>query len=192
MNKSLIRQNMLQSRRALSAADVSVLSCRAQRNFIASDVFRRARVLALYSPVHQEIATERIAAAAIEAGKRICYPRVAGQTLVFGEVASPEALRPGRFSIPEPLPAAPRLDGVIDVLLVPGLAFDVQGFRLGYGRGYYDRYLADVAAGVLAVGLCYDFQVCAAVPQEPHDRRLDWLVTESSVNSCHESVTDFT
>lgn len=192
MDKDHIRKTMLRLRRTMTADDVELLSLRIQKNFLASAMFEDVRVLALYSPVHNEVATAEIAVAAITAGKKICYPRVDGRLLQFGEVSSSVELQAGQFGIPEPVIAADSHNPVIDLLLVPGVAFDHQGYRLGYGRGYYDRFLMTAAADTLAVGLCYDFQICDRVPREPHDRRLNWLITETSVISCHDQVTDFT
>lgn len=172
--------------------DVKLLGLSVQKNFLESVVFKTARVLALYSPVHNEVVTAGIAAAALKAGKKICYPRVDGRLLQFGEVSSPEELQSGQYGIPEPVVAADNLNLAIDVVLVPGVAFDHQGHRLGYGHGFYDRFLMTVAADTLAVGLCYDFQICDKLPREPHDQRLDWLVTESSIISCHDLVADLT
>ncbi len=106
--------------------------------------------------------------------------------LSFHAWAPGGALREGRFRIPEPdggLPVAPA------VLLVPLLAFDAHGRRLGYGRGHYDRTLAALRrnGGVIAIGLAFDTQEVAEVPAEQHDERLDWMLTPSGARRCGSS-----
>jgi 5-formyltetrahydrofolate cyclo-ligase len=96
-------------------------------------------------------------------------------------------LVPGTFGILEPtaelreLPPRQVLPSQIDLALVPGVVFDRQGNRLGYGRGFYDRLLRQLPREVLRVGLAFECQVVEELPVEPHDERMDWLVTEAGV-----------
>jgi 5-formyltetrahydrofolate cyclo-ligase len=111
------------------------------------------------------------------------YPRVDAREgrLVFHRVDDPRAMRPGQFEVPEPDPLAPFADlGEIDVVLVPGLAFDPSGARLGYGLGTYDRVLEGRGPGV-PVGFCYDFQLVSEVPRKEEDRPVAWVVTDHRV-----------
>lgn len=113
-------------------------------------------------------------------GHRVGLPVMVGkgQPLVFRQWREGQPLAEVQWGIREPLPTAPQL--VPDVMLVPLLAFDAKGYRLGYGGGFYDRTLEKLAAGgnVLAVGVAYAAQEVPAVPRGPHDRRLDWIITE--------------
>ena len=89
-------------------------------------------------------------------------------------------LAPGYCSIPEPLRTLPLVDPAsIEVVVVPGSVFDAKGGRLGYGGGYYDRFLQAAAPQALRIGLAFDLQVVAAVPLESHDQQLDYLITET-------------
>jgi 5-formyltetrahydrofolate cyclo-ligase len=91
----------------------------------------------------------------------------------------------GEFGIPEPKPEAPAVSkGILKNILwlVPGTAFDFKGGRLGYGRGIFDRLLAD-AAGI-KIGICYDWQIIDAVPSDEKDVKMDFIVTESGLHSC--------
>ena len=120
---------------------------------------------------------ERLAAL----GCSIVYPRVAGKdaALQFHYVPDGEVLAPGAFGVHEPLDIWPR--AVPDILLVPLLAFDPSGYRLGYGGGFYDRTLALLK--VPAIGIAYAGQQMASLPHEPHDRSLDMVVTERGIRA---------
>jgi len=118
-------------------------------------------------------------------GARIAFPRVADDRtprLRF-HVAGAGELAPGRFGIPEPDPGLPEVAaGDIDLMLVPGLAFDAAGNRLGMGGGYYDEWLAQAgAARPRTFGLAYDFQVVDGCPTEPADQTVDGVVTDARV-----------
>src|SRR5579863_9518960 len=115
----------------------------------------------------------------VELGCHIAFPRVTGKglPLEFHRVPDGEVLAPGAFGIHEPMDTWPRV--VPDLLLVPLLAFDAQGFRLGYGGGFYDRTLALLK--VPAIGIAYAGQEVASLPRGPHDMALTLVVTELGV-----------
>jgi 5-formyltetrahydrofolate cyclo-ligase len=115
-------------------------------------------------------------------GKRVALPRVAGDELSVHWVACREELVPGKFGILEPRADAPSAGRAFDLILVPGMAFDRTGGRLGRGKGYYDRFLTS-ASGFVA-GVCFDDQLVSEVPREPHDARIDAVVTPSSISLC--------
>ena len=114
--------------------------------------------------------------------KRIALPRVSGENLVFHWVARREELRTGSFGILEPAEEAPAAGKEFDLILIPGLAFDLRGGRLGRGKGFYDRFLA--GARGIRVGVCFEDQIVGDVPAEPHDLRMDFLVTPSAISRC--------
>lgn len=189
MPKRAVRQRLLNHRKQLQVVECHPLGLQAQQHLIRAECFRDARVVALYSPINNEVATESLFSAARAAGKQICYPRVADQVLEFVEVTSLQLLRPARFGVAEP--EAGRLISVdaVDLIVVPGVAFDRAGHRLGYGKGFYDRELARVSAAATSVGLCYGFQVCDRLPREAHDRPVQFLATETEFIPCHSAVT---
>ncbi|HSS14539.1 MAG TPA: 5-formyltetrahydrofolate cyclo-ligase [Rhizomicrobium sp.] len=115
----------------------------------------------------------------VELGCHIAYPRVTGkgQALEFHRVPDGEVLAPGVFGIHEPLDIWPRV--VPTVLLVPLLAFDPSGYRLGYGGGFYDRTIA--LLNVPAIGIAFAGQEISSIPCEPHDRTLDMILTEQGI-----------
>lgn len=140
-------------------------------------------VVAGYWPMTGEADPRGLMAALHARGARLSLPCVPGRdmALVFRDWSFGEALVPGAFGTHEPGPAAPPL--VPDVLLVPLLAFDAAGYRLGYGGGYYDRTLADLRKThpVVAIGVAFGGQEVDSVPCEDTDEPLDFLVCETGV-----------
>jgi 5-formyltetrahydrofolate cyclo-ligase len=142
--------------------------------------FRDARVVALYAPLGTEVDGLEIARRALGRGASVVFPRaVPGERrLVFARCAAGELVR-GPLGAGEPPPgsaeAAPEEIGCV---VLPGVGFSLDGFRLGRGGGYYDATLRAMP-GAARLGVAYDVQVLAALPREPHDAALDFLVTES-------------
>ena len=135
---------------------------------------------ALYAAVGHELDTEPLRRQLSVRGVRTCYPRIVCERppkLAFHAIADPAELAPARFGLHEPqATATPVLPTEIDVFIVPGLAFDAAGRRLGQGRGYYDACLQS-QPDALRVGVCHPWQHISAVPCEPHDERMDLLAT---------------
>ena len=142
-----------------------------------------ARVVLGYGANREEIDPAPALLKMHEAGIRIAYPRVSDRdTLDVHEVSDPDDLVLGAFSIREPRPDAPRVDiADIDVVLVPAVAFDRRGYRLGYGGGFYDRFLARLPEGPLRIGVAFDEQLIDEVPAEAHDEPVDLVVTPGAV-----------
>lgn len=179
MPKRSIREDLLARRRHCSVETCLGLSLEIQAKFVDSELFRNAASLALYSAVHNEVLTEEIARQAAALGKTLLYPRVAAAGLEFVAVASVDQLRPGTFGVLEPQGADVRPVAEVDVLIVPGVAFDLRGHRLGYGKGYYDRALSSSLERTVRVGLAYDFQVLDVLPIDEHDQTISVVMTES-------------
>jgi 5-formyltetrahydrofolate cyclo-ligase len=182
MSKNAIRKRILSRRDALSPLEIAALSQEVAAQFLASAVYTAASTLALYCSIRSEVATAGIFTAALQAGKRLLYPRTVGTTLEFVAVETLAALSACRFGICEPQSGEAFPLAKIDLLVLPGVAFDEKGIRLGYGLGCYDRALAAVGRPTL-VGLAYDFQVVAALPREEHDIPVDFVVTERKILS---------
>jgi 5-formyltetrahydrofolate cyclo-ligase len=184
MPKTTIRETLLRQRRRLPADQCMSLSLEIQSYLMALDLFREADTLALYSPVQNEVYTEALFAEARQQKKRIVYPRVCGDDLEFVEVVSRSDLVHGYFGVLEP-GEGPRVDvGEIDLLVVPGVAFDRVGHRLGYGKGFYDRALRAAPQSCRLAGLCFDFQWMTALPYDAHDVRMHAVVTETGCHYC--------
>ena len=181
--KEQMRKDLLARRGRLGFEEVYGLSLRIQRRFVATEEFRSAKKLALYSSFRNEVLTDEIFLRALEEKKEVYFPRVIkeGPHLAFYRVNGKEELSPGSYNILEP----PRggfesLMEEFDCAIVPGVAFDAMGGRLGYGRGYYDRIL--VRAKCPTVALAFSFQILSEpLPSEVHDVRVDSIVTEKRV-----------
>jgi 5-formyltetrahydrofolate cyclo-ligase len=180
MTKRALRAATLAARRELTPQQVSAHSLAIQRRFLELPEFQRSAVLALYSPIHQEVETAVIANQALSAGKTLLYPAVHGSDLKFHRVAALHELVPGNYGIPEPTGDACN-PADADLIVIPGVAFDTYGRRIGYGKGFYDRTLHRMEGSGRLVGFCYDFQLLEEIVGEPHDVTMDLIVTESRV-----------
>ncbi|MDK2849072.1 MAG: 5-formyltetrahydrofolate cyclo-ligase [Desulfuromonadales bacterium] len=178
MPKKSLRGTMLARRKHMAAEICLSQSIRIQQRVMALPAFRQADVLALYSPILNEVFTEEIFQEALRLGKTIAYPRVRGESLDFVLVASPQELEPGAFGVLEPTGSRLVPSGALDLVLVPGVAFDLEGYRLGYGKGFYDRVLCGAGRPALSIGLCFELQVVDRLPVEDHDQCLDLVITE--------------
>lgn len=185
MEKKTARKQFLAWRNQLDPVSYSRFSYQAQQQLIASAPFARARTLALYSPVHNEVATEQVFAAARKLNQRVYYPKVAGDELQFVEVCNLDELVTGAFGVAEPGAGEKTTVAELDLIIVPGVAFDLRGYRLGYGRGFYDRQLVRKPVETVTVGLCFEGQLCDCLPHETHDQEVAYIATETRFIPCH-------
>ncbi|WP_432823438.1 5-formyltetrahydrofolate cyclo-ligase [Trichloromonas sp.] len=179
MPKKSIRATMLAQRRHLASVTCASLSHAAQLRLLETPEFLQAAVLALYSPVYNEVFTEELFHAALRHGKRVAYPRVCGEVLEFVEVTRLAELKSGVFGVLEPSGSSVLSACDLDLMLVPGVAFDQAGFRLGYGKGFYDRFLHAADRCPCLVGFCFEFQLVDDLPVESHDIGMNMLVTDA-------------
>lgn len=137
--------------------------------------YRAARTVMLYHPLWDEVDTRPMIQRALASGKRVILPTVHGDDIVAVEVTAATEWREGDFGILEPV--APPYEGAIDLIVVPGVAFDRSGGRLGRGKGYYDRFLPKHPEAV-RIGICFDFQLVESVPHEPFDLTMHAVIAE--------------
>lgn len=168
---------MLGKRNALSAAEIAKRSKKTQELVLGSKEFQSAKVVGVYHAFGSEVKTDMIIEQARLLGKKVALPSVEGDSLAFYELSSGKYLVKGRFGIMEPLPYGP-VDR-IDLLVVPGIAFDKKGYRLGYGKGYYDKFLAKKKTATMGLG--YSFQLLESLPRGTHDKKLDAIAIEGGV-----------
>ena len=183
MPKQVFRDTLLAQRVQLSARTHRELSCAAQDNLVASQPFIKADCVALYCPTRGEVETAVLFASARQAQKRVCYPRVQGERIQFVEVDDLGSLSRGAFGLLEPQGRSTVPVADLDLMIVPGVAFDRTGHRLGYGKGFYDRELDCAGFSGVSIGLCFDFQLLDRLPIESHDVPVDYLVTERGLFS---------
>ena len=144
--------------------------------------FRRARFVCCYVALPYEVQTWRMIEDVLSRGKRVAVPVVqpGSNRLRLSEVRDPDAeLLPGAFGVWEPVHSAlrPVDPGDLDLVLVPGLAFDRAGHRLGHGLGYYDRFLASLPRSIPTVGLAFAWQLVDRLPTSPHDYAVSAVLT---------------
>ncbi len=173
---------MLTHRRSLTETQSRQASILIQNALLQTDEYKRASVLALYAPICNEVDTARVAADALASGKRIAFPVVVEHGLIFREVKELSSLGKGSFGILEPCPTCMVFNPEeVDIFILPGVAFDLQGHRIGYGKGYYDKTLHRLEGRGRFIGFCHDFQLIDTIAGEPHDVRVDMIITEKRI-----------
>jgi 5,10-methenyltetrahydrofolate synthetase len=171
------RAEILARRNALSYHDRQAYAESLTAHLLASIDFARCRVLGIYWPIRGELDLRDFARRHIEAGGTAALPVVVakGQPIEFWQWEPGASLRRGFWNIPVP---AERRAVVPDALLIPLVGYDAEGYRLGYGGGYYDRTLAALSRKPLCIGVGYDDSALATICPQPHDVPMDWIVTE--------------
>lgn len=156
-------------------------SSRIQQTLVEQAEFIAADSLGLYSSIRNEVFTEQVFAVARAGRKTVVYPKICEENaLDFFEVTDLGQLRPGTFGIPEPDGCRRIPVRSLDLIVLPGVAFDLSGYRLGYGKGFYDRVLHDQKLSTL-IGIAFEWQLIESLPNEIHDIRMDMVITEERV-----------
>jgi 5-formyltetrahydrofolate cyclo-ligase len=183
MPKRSLRSQLLAQRRALTHDMWRASSQAAQLNLLSLDEFATAACVALYAPFGNETDTGLILDAAFEAGKRILYPAVCGNHMVFRHVERIETLQEGAFGILEPCSTGTDHQAdEADLIVVPGVTFDLTGHRIGYGKGFYDRFLHTPNCTAHLVGLCHDFQLTdGVIPVDVHDIPMEIVISDKRI-----------
>jgi 5-formyltetrahydrofolate cyclo-ligase len=179
--KRRLRETMAARRRGV-ATEVAGAAAEAVAAAVAGDArVRAAGCVGLYADSDGELPTRPLFDALGALGLRRLLPRVRDGALEWGEIGAWEDLGPGRWGISEPAGASVRPPGEGDVVLLPGLAFDAAGHRLGRGGGHYDRAFPRGGSAPWLIGVGYAFQCIDAVPHDSRDRRVDAIVTEQGL-----------
>jgi len=181
--KAALRLPILARRLALTAEFVEDGGVAFADRLAASELWRASRSPCVYVSTKGEASTRVILERLFAAGRTVIVPRVEGDEVSLRRVSGFDELLPGRFGIPEPSAVAPLVSpDEPDLFVVPGVVFDREGRRIGFGKGYYDRLLSRSRAP--AVGLAYCFQLVPEVPEEIHDRRMDFIHTPEETVAC--------
>ncbi len=190
--KKEIRRTIINARLALTPRQVEEYSQSIAGYVLSLPAWREARTVMIYVDFRQEVQTGRLIRQALEKGKRVMVPvcRQQPRVLVASEIKDyPGDLAPGCWGILEPKPEClrPVDPEEIDLVLVPGVAFDRYGNRLGYGAGYYDRFLALLRPDAVTAALAFQLQVLPSVHHEAHDWPVQLVVTENGIIDCREN-----
>ncbi len=191
-DRHALRKTFLARRSAFSRAfpaEAKAQSQRASAFLLASGAWRHAETIGLYASIRGEMDTTWLRTRVLEEGRTLLMPRCVRSAegpngfLEFARCGDESDLTPGSFGILEPSPeTCPAVDIVPDLLVVPAVALDLAGFRLGYGGGYYDRLLARPAwQGVQTVAMVYAFQVVPQLERRPWDKPLYGMITENGL-----------
>lgn len=169
--KEYIRERCMQRRRILKEEEVSVCSAEVSEQVAATEEYRNASVVLLYYPVHNEIDLRSLCVRNPE--KTFLLPVTHRRSLELRPYNGEESMQKGRYGIPEP--QTPTYTGKVDLILVPGVAFDHRHNRLGRGGGYYDRFLKRYSR-TPKIGVGYSFQLLDSVPHSMSDRKVNRVI----------------
>jgi 5-formyltetrahydrofolate cyclo-ligase len=157
--------------------------------FLAQRIFAEARSVLLYMPLRDEVDVRLIMERATSGGKFVALPRFLPETGNYGACfVGDEPLVAGPFGAFEPSPSNPVPLNQLDLIVVPGVAFDLRGRRLGRGKGFYDRLLS--ATSGVKCGICFEEQLLPEIPVEPHDLGVDFLATPTRWVDCRGSTPE--
>ena len=178
VEKARLRKQLLDARDSLSLDFINITSKQIQDNLRKVDFFRNAKSIGAYYSIGSEVKTHDILQEILKSEKEVSLPKIAKKDLVFKKIRSLSDLEEGNFSVMEPKDYCEEVKK-IEVIIVPAIALTRDGHRLGYGFGYYDRYLSGKKSKTIALG--YSKQIMKSFPYSDHDIRIDCIVTEDRV-----------
>ena len=173
--KKTLRQQMRQLKCSHTAEQLASISEQVENRLMKTTYWHQSRNILLYSALPDEVNTSNLLSAACREGKNVWLPVVVGDNLILRSYQITTPMRKGAFGITEPESEQITDLSIIDLAIVPGMAFTIDGLRLGRGKGYYDRLLPQLP-NAKCVGLCFPFQIVGNIPSEPHDQRMDNVV----------------
>lgn len=172
---------MRRLRREMTEKEVSEKSEKIQRLLFEFDRYKNAKTVMVFISAFKEPSTNGIITNALQCGKRVVVPvsDTKTETIILSYLDNTGDLQKGAYGIPEPAVIKPADAADIDFILVPGLSFDKDGNRMGFGKGYYDKLLCTVSAEKTA--LCYSFQLLDKIPSDKHDVPMNTIITEEKI-----------
>lgn len=179
-SKNEIRKRILKQRKALEGSIVAELSKVICAKIQTLETYMEAEHLCIYMPINQEVDVTYLAEDAWEQGKKVWLPVTQGKEMKFVRYKKDMVLNIGNYGIMEPDSDEVLESGGNTLIVMPGAVFSEKGDRIGYGGGYYDRYLAEYPQ-CRTCAAAYDFQIVAELPAEEHDIRPEFVITEEKV-----------
>lgn len=180
-SKKDIRKVVKSKRAALTAAEREKLNNAVYEKAINSEEYKKANTIFAFVSYDTEVDTHSIIKKAIEDGKTVCVPKTISieEGMLAIKLDSFDDMAEGNYGILEPKFMTPKIDeNLIDLAFIPGLAFDKRGGRVGYGGGFYDRFMNNMRKEAKKIGLAYSFQMLEEVPMEAHDLFIDGIITD--------------
>ena len=175
MDKKELRRTIRERKRAMTEEEIVSRSEKLGHLFAQSEAYKAAKTIYGYLPYNQEVRTVPMLEQALKDGKRVAVPKVYGEEMKFLYLDDLTKDEKGYAGIPEPIADGPVADDETALVLMPGLAFDPQGHRIGYGGGFYDKFLA-AEPNHPTLALCYEFQMLPKLDTEEHDIPVDTIL----------------
>ena len=175
MDKTALRRQIRELKRQMTSEQIEDASARLAERFFKSDAYRAAKTVYGYLPYNQEVRTVPMLEQALRDGKRVAVPKVYGEEMRFILMEDLSKVEIGYAGIPEPIADGPVAQDPTALVLMPGLAFDAAGHRVGYGGGFYDKFL-EKEPDHPTVALCYDFQMLPHLETDVHDIPVDTVL----------------
>ena len=172
MDKKALRAEIRAKKRAMTEEQIESASRRLGELFAACEQYRQAKTIYGYLPYNQEVRTVPMLERALADGKQVAVPKVYGDRMKFIYMTDLTRVEKGYANIPEPIDNEPVAEDPTALVLMPGLAFDAEGHRIGYGGGFYDKFLAE-EPNHPTVALCYDFQLLEKLETDEFDIPVD-------------------
>lgn len=175
MDKKELRRTIRERKRAMTEEEIVQRSEKLGKLFVQSEAYKNAKTIYGYLPYNQEVRTVPMLEQALKDGKRVAVPKVYGDEMKFLYLEDLSLVEKGYAGIPEPIADGPVADDDTALVLMPGLAFDPAGHRIGYGGGFYDKFLA-AEPNHPTLALCYEFQMLPELHTEEHDIPVDTVL----------------
>ena len=180
--KNQIKESVLEKRNSLSKQEVFERSKKIEKNLIDIDNYKKSKVVMFFVSFNSEVNTHDMIKNSLK-NKTVVIPKLINKDIEPSVIIDFDSLIAGKFGILEPIEIMKIAYKNIDLILVPGIVFDKEGHRIGYGFGYYDKFLRK-APKAIKIGLAFDFQVIDKIPREMHDMPVDLIVTDERVIDC--------
>jgi 5-formyltetrahydrofolate cyclo-ligase len=173
--KNALRELLLERRDNTSFDLLKIASKKMQKRINKVYAFKDAQKIGLYYPIGSEILTQDIIQELISKGKEVFLPKVTGESMEFRKIDDFASLERGNFDIMEPKEDC-KVDNDLDIIVVPTVGISPTGVRLGYGHGFYDKFLAK--NDIMTISLTLEKQIIKNIPKSEHDINMDWIITE--------------
>ena len=175
MDKKELRRSIREQKRAMTEEEIVQRSEALGKLFLESEAYKNAKTIYGYLPYNQEVRTVPMLEQALRDGKKVAVPKCYGDEMKFIFREDLSKVEKGYANIPEPIADEPIADDTTALVLMPGLAFDKEGHRIGYGGGFYDKFL-EAEPNHPTLALCYAFQMLPHLETEAHDIPVDYVL----------------
>ena len=183
--KKQVRRKLFLERKKIDKTFILEKSKEIQIKLFSLPEYIKTDTIMFYISYDNEVYTHAMIQDSIKQGKNIVVPKVNGGILIPSILTSWSELTIGSYNILEPKQIKPVMLEDINIVIVPGIGFDIYGHRIGHGRGYYDRFLREIKS--IKIGLAFDFQILQEIPYEEHDIEMDKIITEKRIIECDKN-----